>query len=289
MKAKAVEEMMLTTFLGYKYRKQHNLLDFQDSIIPSSLIEMYYSGNVDRLDVNDINKRFVERYVENESFVEEVHDKWEIEGLGYMYEAMHQMSEDEFELFSIIELHRRLYTKCSIPGYGGRFRDSSAYLNGCPIDLSDPHDIFPNLIDVEDVVTGLKVFAMQMRDSDDYSQLETFIKECLKLKCRLIQIHPFPDGNGRTIRCFINKLFEMAGIPPVYISKQEKEEYRNAMNKVLGYKAAGEVDDESCYEPLVSFYLYKICDSIIELDINKRVRKEKTEAKVELSKSFGKN
>lgn len=42
-----------------------------------------------------------------------------------------------------------------------------------------------------------------------------YINECLKLKCHLIQIHPFQDGNGRTMRALVNMLFKVAGIPPV--------------------------------------------------------------------------
>ncbi len=280
-----IEEVMVTTFLGYKYRKQHDLLYSQDAIIPSSLIKMYYSGNVKRLDVNVINKRFVERYVENESFVEEVHDKCEIEGLGVMYDKMHKMSEEEFELFSIMDFHRGLYSKCSNPEYGGQLRKIQAYLRGSQIDLSDPYDIFTDLLGIEDVFINLKTFAIQMRETQDYSEIKTFVKECLKFKCKLIKIHPFIDGNGRTTRCFINKLFEIAGIPPVYISKSEKKEYGAAMNEALRYRAAGEIDDESKYDMITGFYLYKICDSIIELDINKRTRKEREENKYEKKKT----
>ena len=280
-----IEELMVTTFLGYKYRKQHDLLYSQDAIIPSSLIKMYYSGNVKRLDVNAISKRFVERYVENESFIEGVHDKCEIEGLGVMYDRMHKMSEDEFELFSIIDLHRGLYSKSDNPDYGGKLRNSQAYLKGSQIDLSEPYDIFTDLLNLEDVFNNLKTFAIQMRETQDYSEIKTFVKECLKLKCKLIKIHPFADGNGRTTRCFINKLFEFAGIPPVYINKNEKTEYGTAMNEALRYRSAGEVDDESKYDLITGFYLYKICDSIIELDINDRTRREREEKKFDKKKN----
>ena len=57
---------MVTTFLGYKYRKQNDLLYSVNAKIPKSLIRMYYSGEVDRIDTSIINKRFVERYIKNE-------------------------------------------------------------------------------------------------------------------------------------------------------------------------------------------------------------------------------
>ena len=277
MSDRDLEEVMVTTFLGYKYRKQHDLLYSQDARVPMSLIKMYYSGRVRRLDVNEVNKNFVERYVKNESLVEDVHDQDEIKGLAAMYDTMHKMSYNEFELFSLLELHRELYSKCPVPEFGGKLRQSAAYLKGCPIDLSEPDNIFMDLINIEDIVTTLKVFASQMKELNDYSEIRSFIKECIKLKCRIIKIHPFGDGNGRTARCFINKLFELAGIPPVYISKSEKEEYKSAMNEALRYRSAGEVDDDSKYDAIANFYLYKVCDSIIELDINKRLQKERGE------------
>lgn len=279
-----LEELMVTTFLGYKYRKQHDLLYSQDARIPLSLIKMYFSGNVKRLDVNAINKRFVEKYVQNESLVEDVHDKDEVKGLAVMYDTMHKMDYQEFEMFSLLEFHRDLYSKCPNPEFGGKFRTSSAYLKGCPIDLSDPDNIFMDLINLEEVFNTLKVFASQMKELNDYSQIRTFIKECIKLKCRIIKIHPFGDGNGRTTRCFINKLFELAGIPPVYIKKEEKEEYKRAMNEALRYRNAGEADDDSKYDEIANFYLYKVCDSIIELDINKRLQKERKEASYDVKK-----
>lgn len=123
-----------------------------------------------------------------------------------------------------------------------------------------------------------------MRETEDYSDINLFVRECIKLKCKLIEIHPFADGNGRTTRCFINKLFEMAGIPPVYISKKEKQEYGFAMNEVLRYRPAGEINDDSKYDLITNFYLYKICDSIIELDINQRTRKERAENKYDVKR-----
>ncbi len=284
MSEKEIQELMVTIFLGYKYRKQHDMLYSQDAKVPMSLIKLYYSDIMNRLDVNSVSQNFIGRYIKNESFVEEVHDEEEIKGLGVMYDTMQNMTEDEFELFSLPALHRALYSKCEFNEFGGKLRTSSAYLKGCQVDLSEPGDILMDLINVEDVFNSLKSFAIAMRESNDYSQIRPFIRECIKLKCRLIKIHPFADGNGRTIRCFINKLFELASIPPVYISKNEKDEYKDAMNEALRYRSCGEIDDDSKYEKIANFYLYKICDSIIELDINKRVQKEKGEGVYEKHK-----
>ena len=92
-----------------------------------------------------------------------------------------------------------------------------------------------------------------------------YINECLKLKCHLIQIHPFQDGNGRTMRALVNMLFKVAGIPPVYVRLSERKRYLEAMNKAIS---------EKDYTNINQFYYYKICDSILELDLNQRIKQE---------------
>ena len=298
-----VEDLMVTTFLGYKYRKQHDLLYSQDGRVPLSLIKLYYSGQVKRLDSNSVNRGFIERYVENESVVEEVHDKDEVKGLGVMYRYMHEMDENEdLSLFSLCTFHKKLFSikdeklksECEMINYlgknacvncsskndcgiGGKFRNAPALLSGYPVDLVDSHDIFIELCNYEELFDNLKTLAIKMRETNDYSNINYFIRQCVILKCHLIKIHPFVDGNGRSVRCLINKLFEIAGIPPVYIAINEKDEYKRAMNEALKYRSAGEDNSDKKYNDIVGFYLYKICDSIIELDINKRIREERDE------------
>ena len=81
----------------------------------------------------------------------------------------------------------------------------------------------------------------------------------------MLLVHPFVDGNGRTVRALTNKLFIDAGIPPVYVTPKEKHEYIKAL--VNGR----ETND---YSELYGFYLYKICDSIVILDIDKEIERE---------------
>lgn len=270
-----IGEIITNSFLGYKYRKMRGILYSNDSKVPMELIKLYYSKDNERAYFDTLKKSFVNRYIKDESKLEDIHEKLEIAGLAAMYECVHEIPKDEFEMFNIVTLHRQLYSKCPYPEAGGRFRNRNVYLPGTGTETCDYSDVFDKVLELEDIVKDLMEFASKMRESNDYSDIFEFVSECVKLKCRLIKIHPFEDGNGRTIRCFINRIFEEAGIPPVYIKANERTEYHTAMNKA---------NNEGDFGSITNFYLYKICDSIIELDINERMKAERERARLQENK-----
>ena len=68
---------------------------------------------------------------------------------------------------------------------------------------------------------------------------EQYIKEISKLHFRFIQIHPFPDGNGRTARAISNMLLLEKNMTAVF-TKQNKDEYI----KQMGGLRAGVANEE---------------------------------------------
>ena len=250
-------------FMGYKQRKQRKQLYSEDNTIPTTLISMYYELG-DRCNFETLKNSFVSRYIKNESKLEGVHSPAEIEGLREMYEYIHSDDIDYmFNVFTLKELHEKLYSKTEYPYFGGNFRRSDAYIKGFPSDLVSYPYIFRELDKLDPEVLYLKEVAPFVKDSQDAEFLLEYLDRCVVLGCELIRIHPFGDGNGRSVRGFINKLLEDAGLPPVYITVPEKEEYHEAMGKAIG---------EGDYSVIKNFYRYKICDSIVELDINRRIR-----------------
>lgn len=258
--------LMTEAFLGYKYRKRQHCLYSSDAKIPINLIKYYYTLHSDKVSFDNLKKAFITRYVNNESKLEGVHEAFEIEGLRVMYEYIHSDEIDYmFNVYTLKELHEKLFSKTEFPECAGNFRNWPVYLPGTGTELCDWRMIRFELNQLDSEVLFLREQAKVIRDTCDTSALINYLGDCVILGCKMIKIHPFGDGNGRTVRGFVNKLLEDAGLPPVYIKANERTEYHAAMNKA---------NNDGDYSDIKNFYLYKICDSIIELDINERVRKE---------------
>lgn len=261
--------LMQETFLGYKYRKREKKLSYSDSEIPATLIRIYYGLNIDRMPFDTLKKAFITHYINNESKLEgleiqSIHSKVEVEGLSKMYEYIHSDEIDYmFNIYTLKELHQKLFSLAEFPEYAGEFRKIDVFLPGTGTELSEWRMVRPSLNMLDDEVQELLKMANIIKERPDIDLLFEYINRCIILKCKIIKIHPFLDGNGRVTRGFINKLFEMVGLPPIYIKPNERTEYHKAMNLA---------NNEGNYTTIQNFYLYKICDSIIELDINERVR-----------------
>lgn len=64
------------------------------------------------------------------------------------------------------------------------------------------------------------------------SDLHPVLKAII-FKVKMIKIHPFCDGNGRTSRILLNYMFVRYGYPTITIAGKEKFEYFNALEKAL--------------------------------------------------------
>ena len=271
------------SFLGYKYRKYNNKLYNSDVDIPTQLIRMYYGLNPDDIVFDKMKTSFMNRYIMNESKLEgindsDIHGKEEIEGLRKMYEYIH--SDDinyKFDIYTLKDLHKQLFSCAPFPENAGNFRNMDVYLPHTGSELTEWSMIRPRLDELDKELKAIQKMGKTVKKRNDVDKLLNYMDSCIELKCKLIKVHPFRDGNGRTIRGFTNKLFEDVGLPPIYIKANERTEYHRAMNLA---------NNEANYSEIKQFYRYKVCDSIIELDINSKVNSEthKEGSKVKIKK-----
>ena len=253
-------------FMGYKQRKQRKQLYSSDNTLPNTLITLYYEFSPNKISFERLKSAFVSRYIKEESKLEGVHCDSEVEGLRSMYEYIHSEDSDYmFNVYTLKDIHRSLYSNTEHPEFGGEFRRHDVYLPGTGTELTEWSMIRYELNKLDPEIVNLVELAPEIRESGDAELLLAYMDECVTIGCKLIKIHPFGDGNGRAVRGFTNKMLEYVGLPPIYIKANERTEYHKAMNRA---------NNEGDYTDIRNFYRYKVCDSIVELDINPRLRRQ---------------
>lgn len=260
-----LSEILKALFNDYIERKRTRQL-YKDGItIPKRLLIFYYQLTPERRHLNKEAKEFLRHYVACESILENAHLEFEKQGLKEMYDyLLSDEINNRFDIYTLLDLHRKLFSKAPYPDFGGNIRNGDAHLDGVPVDLTPASYI---RYEMKMLDYDLKeILDMQNEVKNNPSFLFSYIDKCIMLKCRLIKVHPFSDGNGRSIRAFINKLFIDVDVPPVYISSNENRTYKKAMQKALG---------EEDFSSIINFYYFKICDSIIELENNYHSKEKK--------------
>ena len=259
-------EILKTLFYDYIERKRTRRL-YKDGIqVPKRLLIFYYQLKEEKRHLKDVSKNFITHYIACESILENAHMRFEKNGLQEMYNYLlsYEINEN-FDIYTLLDLHRKLYSKAPYPEVGGTIRNSAAHIDGAPIDLAPASNIWYELkmldYDLKEILN------MQETVKNNPAYLFTYIDKCIKLKCNLIKVHPFTDGNGRTIRAFMNKLFMDVNLPLIYISSNENRAYKKAMQKAIG--------EEEDFSDILNFYYCKICDSIIELENSYHHKKQK--------------
>ena len=257
------EFIIRESFLGYKWRRERGKLYGVDQDLPTKLIRIYYELSQDDITFDKLKKAFVKRYIKNESRLENVHSEDEVKGLEKMYEFLHSDEiEEMFDVYTLLDLHRALFSYAPFSEYAGVIRNYPVYLPLSGTDLCDWRYIRRELNSIDEDVLYLRSIAPEIKALRDTTQMLAYLDCCVEVNCRLIKVHPFRDGNGRTVRAFTNKLLEDVGLPPIYIREKERSEYHKAMNLA---------NNEGDFTDIKNFYRYKVCDSIVELDINERV------------------
>lgn len=243
----------------YERRKKENRLYETNDPIPKIIIRSYYEC-LESPDFETLVKHFRRKYILNENKVESVHEQEEREGLGLVYEYIQNYTDvKNLNIYTLLRIHQILYSKVPYSEFGGKFRIEPARIQGFGVDIVPYDYIAREMAQLYFPVQALIKEGYELAQKKNIEKIIPYIDKCVELKCKLIKIHPFGDGNGRSIRAFINLLFKIANIPPVYIKNKEKDEYTKAMHYGV---------NENNLEYIKTFYYYKVCDSIIELDIN---------------------
>jgi Fic family protein len=82
----------------------------------------------------------------------------------------------------------------------------------------------PNASKVSDMIDELVTYIDRNPDDYDVISLATIFHH------RFVWIHPFNDGNGRTVRLAMNLILMRAGYPPAFILSNDRKKYISALN-----------------------------------------------------------
>lgn len=110
----------------------------------------------------------------------------------------------------VLEIHRRVLGHVD-PVEGGQFRRTQVYVGG---------HIPPG---PDDILYLMEEFALWL-NSEQAIRMHP-VRYAALAHYKLVAIHPFVDGNGRTSRLLMNMILMQAGYPPVIIHKQHRHKY----------------------------------------------------------------
>ena len=121
---------------------------------------------------------------------------------------------------------------------------------GAKFETVDYQDIFTELGKVEEEIKDYFSKRMEMPMSE-------YVKHVARTHHKITVIHPFPEGNGRTSRAFMNMQLVRAGMLPIYIKVEEKKEYIDALSR------ADQIGD---YDELYEIMLRLILRTFVDLN-----------------------
>ncbi len=137
------------------------------------------------------------------------------EGIEYienLVEPNYQISERD-----VLETHALVLQKIE-KDYAGRYRTAGVRITGANF-------VPPNALKVSDFMTELFDWV-----NSESNQLHPVVRATV-FHHRFVHIHPFFDGNGRTVRLMFNLLLMKDGYTPAIILKEDRKKYYDALNE----------------------------------------------------------
>lgn len=182
-------------------------------------VELTYTSNA--IEGNTLTRRetamVVEKglTVEGKSLEEHLEATNHAEALGAVKELVGRKRQDITES-DILDTHRLILKKID-DANAGRYRAVAVRIAGATV-------VMPNPVKVPEL---MREFAGWLHEKNP----DHPAKIAADAHFKLVSIHPFVDGNGRTARLLMNLLLMQEGYPPAIIRKEERRAYVDAIEK----------------------------------------------------------
>ncbi len=152
--------------------------------------------------------------VENKTLVEHLEAVNHGEAIDWIMEKIDK-GKQAITKKIILDLHQHILQKIDDTN-AGRFRNVSVRIAGTTVILPNPAKV-PELMDK---------FVWWLQNSNINP-----VTLAIEAHFKLVSIHPFVDGNGRTARLLMNFILLQAGYPPAIIRKEDRKQYLNSIEK----------------------------------------------------------
>ena len=129
---------------------------------------------------------------------------------------------------TVRELHRRIVAR-SQPEIAGVYSAHPRRIAGSPV-------VFPNPVKIPELMQAYGTWL---------SAVAPLPAAFFEAHFRLVAIHPFADGNGRTARLLMNLLLLRGGYPPIAVRPEDRKAYLDSLEH------ASLTDDPRPYQVLM--------------------------------------
>lgn len=196
-------------------------------------IEMTYNSNAiegNRLTLKEtflvINEGLT---IKGKSLKDHLEAKDHFEALNYLYEFIEKDSRHSISEVFIRNI-QQLIVKETDSASAGNYRNSNVIITGSNHTPPDASAV-PHLM--SDLIRWIN------NNKDKFSPIEL----AAFLHHKIVFIHPFFDGNGRTARLVMNLILMQKGYPLVMILKNDRKRYYDSLDKA----------DKKNYKPFIHF------------------------------------
>ncbi|OGH64891.1 MAG: cell filamentation protein Fic [Candidatus Magasanikbacteria bacterium RIFCSPHIGHO2_01_FULL_41_23] len=149
--------------------------------------------------------------------------------LEYLYDLIDKDKKHTVSEMLIKNLHQIILQETDRE-WAGRYRNANVIIGGAK---HTP----PDALQVPQKMRDLISWLISQKNKINIIELAALLHH------KLVHIHPFFDGNGRTARLTMNLFLMQAGYPLVVIMKTDRKKYYDVLDKA----------DSGVYEPLLKF------------------------------------
>ncbi len=167
--------------------------------------------------------------VKGKSLKDHLEAKNHYEAINYLYELIEHNKKATVSEQLVRSLQQLIVSETDAK-HAGVYRDGNVYITGSK---HNPPDAF----EIPKMMNDLILWVRSKVKTMHVVELATMAHH------KLVFIHPFFDGNGRTARLFMNLLLMQEGYPLVVILKNDHKKYYDVLQKA----------DSGNYKPLIMF------------------------------------